>query len=427
MTLAIRRSTIAVLATAVLLFAGNGATFRFPAANAAVWLSAYAAVLYWLARTPGPALRSLRAAWPLLLLPLLALASPLWSVNPPRSAAAAFQLLMTMLIAIRIAGLLGPRAIFTALFIAQSAGLALSLANAATNALPPAWEVHGPLLGIYVQKGWMGKAAFWWAFSATALGLWYRHLPLALAATALAAALALKAESVLALLAFAAIGLMLLFATARRLPPTLGPALPLGAATLALGLAAIANLTGGDLVSATLDGLGKSGTLTGRTVLWDIGLGAWSDSPLLGTGYGAFWSSATYAWEIAFVHATVDSGLAGFHNAYVEALVSLGLAGAVLFAVLIVATLQRLTRWYLATTSPDATIWLAACAAILLMGLMDDYFFRQHAPHLVLFAAAFLHADPARWRVRPPNRRNAGPSAAGTGPHRPPATRPAVP
>ncbi len=393
----IRKHTLIMLAFSVLLFSAGGGTFRFPAISAALWLVTYASILFWITRAPGPAFRAIRAAWPLLLIPLIALISPLWSVDPARSVIAATQLLFTLLLAIRLAAILPPRAAFTALFIAQTAGIALSLANAATGALPPAFEPHGPMLGIYVQKSWMGKAAFWWAFSAIALGVWYRWSAVALTITALGILLAVRAESVTALLAFSSIGVLLTFTATRRLPATLRIGLPLAAVILAISLTLIWGVTGGSS-GDVLAAMGKSSTLTGRTVLWQIGYEAWADHPILGTGYGAFWSSSTFAWEVGFVHAHVDDGLAGFHNAYVEAFVALGVLGGGIFLALVTVTFRRLIRWYLATRSTEAAVWSAATLAIALMGCMDDYFFRQHAPHLIFFAMAFLYSAPARWQ-----------------------------
>lgn len=402
MSLSIRRKSAALAALALLLFAANGGTFRVPALSSLIWLAAYGAVLLWVAQRPYQALRQIGAAWPLLALGALALASMIWSVNPARSLTAAVQLTMTLLIAVRLAAVFSPREIFTALFLAQSLGIAASLANAATGALPPAYEAHGPLIGIYVQKSWMGKAAFWWAFSAAALALWHRVPLLALPAILLGLGLAFAAKSFLAILAFGAIGLLALLALARRLPRRARLALPMGAAVLFLAGGLIWSATGGSLVAEGLGAAGKSTTLTGRTILWEIGMRAFGDAPLTGVGYGAFWHSAEYALDVRFVHANVDHGLLGFHNAYVEALVSLGAVGGSVFAWLIASTLWRLSVWLRRAESPDAAILLSSCFAILIIGFFDDYFFRQHAPHLILFAMAWIYATPY---VRSANRR----------------------
>jgi exopolysaccharide production protein ExoQ len=77
--------------------------------------------------------------------------------------------------------------------------------------------------------------------------------------------------------------------------------------------------------------------LTGRTDLWDELAQFTRNRPLLGYGYGAFWTPN----HILDVSETLYWGISSAHSAYLETVLNIGLAGA---AVLALATLAGLWR-----------------------------------------------------------------------------------
>jgi exopolysaccharide production protein ExoQ len=83
-----------------------------------------------------------------------------------------------------------------------------------------------------------------------------------------------------------------------------------------------------DIFNATLDVLGKSPTLTGRTYLWAEGIKNGLIRPLLGYGYSAFWvpgrpEAEQYWYEFAIPEKTGFH----FHNLFIQTFVDLGVAG----------------------------------------------------------------------------------------------------
>jgi exopolysaccharide production protein ExoQ len=120
--------------------------------------------------------------------------------------------------------------------------------------------------------------------------------------------------------------------------------------TLALTGAIFVLVTGGlfiataqfDILNATLDALGKSPTLTGRTYLWAEGLKNGMEHPLLGYGYSAFWvpgrPQAEQYWYEFYIP---DKTGFHFHNLFIQTFVDLGLAGALLMAWMLLANSGR--------------------------------------------------------------------------------------
>ena len=105
------------------------------------------------------------------------------------------------------------------------------------------------------------------------------------------------------------------------------------AAIILVGL----NLGGLDLL---LGAFGKDATLTGRTYLWQTGLEAAAQAPILGVGYQAYWvqgfPEAERLWQEFYIPAR--SGF-HFHNTHIEVLVELGVVGVALLALVLLGVL----------------------------------------------------------------------------------------
>jgi exopolysaccharide production protein ExoQ len=113
------------------------------------------------------------------------------------------------------------------------------------------------------------------------------------------------------------------------------------AAGLALaGTAVLAALNFG-AADMVLGAFGKDSTLTGRTYLWQQGIDAAANTPLLGVGYAAYWvqgfSEAERLWNEFYIPARTGFH---FHNTYIEALVETGYVGAVMIVLPLLAILR---------------------------------------------------------------------------------------
>ncbi|MDW6022602.1 O-antigen ligase [Mesorhizobium sp. BAC0120] len=128
------------------------------------------------------------------------------------------------------------------------------------------------------------------------------------------------------------LGVILLFAPHAR------KGLLLFGIVVGFGVALIGLNAGG--LNLLLGAFGKNTTLTGRTYLWQQGLLAWHQAPLLGVGYYAYWvqgfADAERLWQEFYI--TARTGF-HFHNTYIETLVELGVVGLVLISTIILRVL----------------------------------------------------------------------------------------
>jgi exopolysaccharide production protein ExoQ len=165
-------------------------------------------------------------------------------------------------------------------------------------------------------------------------------------------------------------------------------------AGLAVAALAVFHEPAARFVSDTaLTAFGKDPTLTGRTYLWYRAHQMIAEKPLLGHGFDAFWRQGNTDAEGLWRFAGVDGRMGfNFHNTGVELLVQFGWLGAALVvAVALTGTLLLVRRFVI---KPDAMtcFWLALIAFELVrtfyetIGPMPFYFSN------ILLAAAFASA-----------------------------------
>ena len=386
-----------IILTAVLFLTAHGGLYRFGPATGLVWIGATVLCLTGFLRRPGLLAQLLTQHWAVLLLPVFAILSTVWSASPAVTLLDGVQMLFTVVISIRIVMLLSTRQVMVALMLAMGGATGLSVLNLVSGALPPVFEVNGAFLGIFTQKNNAGKGFFWGAFAVMALCLIHRRPMIGLAFVAATFPLTLMTLSKTGQVGYGFILLLLVLAGLRRLSIGSRIMLPLLLVTTMGAVAGIYALTGGDLLVDALALMGKSSTLTGRTVIWALGIEVWQDNPLVGIGLNAFWSSPAYAEQVAFISANVDDGLQGFHNAYVEVLVALGVLGAAWLIGLIGVAWVRLLHLYLRSRSVEVAIWLAVLTALAVFGMFEDSFFKPRSGHLMLAVMAVAYARRALW------------------------------
>ena len=96
--------------------------------------------------------------------------------------------------------------------------------------------------------------------------------------------------------------------------------------------------------------------LTGRLPIWNDALGLFAEQPILGYGYGAFWSER----RLSGFERRNGWALAHSHSAYIESLVNLGLAGFILGLFVAVITFAASLQLSIVAGNPPARL-VAGC------------------------------------------------------------------
>lgn len=337
----------------------------------------YGALIFVLATLAFAALRRrtlvaiLRERGFLLLFPALAVISTLWSSVPYETLKHSLEFAVTILAAILLCAPKNPRSMLCGLFAAFALYAAVSLAlghrvDVGNNGA----QAFSGLNDSKNEEADVAAVGFVISLFLFFAGLWTRRF--ALSAIAVMAAL-LQAYVIAAALsagavagAAAALGALLLLFTLRRLGAP-ARALVLTAGTLfGVALGAVFELSGSAIVRGIAEMFGKDPTLTGRTYLWARARELIAEHPLLGQGFGAFWQQgnldAEGLWQFAQI--TTREGF-NFHNTMYDVLVSLGVLGAVIFALAIVIGIARTAFGYIRQPRYVACFWLALAAYLL--------------------------------------------------------------
>lgn len=92
-----------------------------------------------------------------------------------------------------------------------------------------------------------------------------------------------------------------------------------------------------------LASLGRDPTLTGRTVLWKLTVDYIFQSPWIGHGYDAFWSSRSL--DATFIWGQVGWYAPHAHNGFLDLMINVGVVGTILFGISFMWTFRRGLRW----------------------------------------------------------------------------------
>ena len=153
--------------------------------------------------------------------------------------------------------------------------------------------------------------------------------------------LVLTAFIVFVVWAGSATGLLLAGAAVIIVPlaQLLVPRIPLGGLLAVLvPLGATAGAVLNQVWVPLLEAVGRDPTLTGRTVLWEWGLRAIAERPVVGWGFTGYFNSPQGAIPSLYVPEFDDYVIAHFHNSYIQTAVDLGLLG---LLVLILVSVSR--------------------------------------------------------------------------------------
>ncbi|WP_135450042.1 MULTISPECIES: O-antigen ligase family protein [Tabrizicola] len=350
-----------------------------------------AAGLLLLLRRADLAMDETRRHWWLYLLPVWCILSLLWSEHPDLSLRHGVQLLLTFLISVTIASRLSPLVFLRVLF------LSLMIAGLASLLIGNVRE-DGIWIGIFESKNY-------YAFTMVSLVLcsfalladrgqartWRRAGLLGLL---VGLPQIVMAESVGAVLATAFVfGAALVILGTQLLPP----ARRMAAIALFCVFAVIVVLVSiyflDAIIALVIDVTGKDPSLTGRTDLWASAMDQISRSPLLGTGYRAFWvegnALAEQIWADFYIAS--KSGF-NFHNLFLSNAVDIGIVGVVLLLTLLIPALLLSTRWVLYTGRASALFCFMATAFVMVLSMVEVPVFFEFNALTVMVVASLAYA-----------------------------------
>ena len=271
------------------------------------------------------------AAIPLLLLPLFAAASALWSDVPMVSLRYGVQLLITVLMGVALARVLSLRQLVLAVFIGVSLACLIGIASGRTGVS----EDGAVLIGLAGSKNQISYFALFWMGSALCVlaSATHHFLTRLIAGVALlpAAFLLVQASSMTAVIsAVVMLALLALLAISHWLGR--GGRM---FALVAAGLLAVPVVVALPQIEAEAgrfrsDVLGKDARLTGRTLLWESADSLIRQQPVIGHGYKAIWLG--HEGKGLLARNNQDDGRAfHFHDTFRELQADLGLIGLLLF------------------------------------------------------------------------------------------------
>jgi exopolysaccharide production protein ExoQ len=151
-------------------------------------------------------------------------------------------------------------------------------------------------------------------------------------------------------------------------------------------------VAGGALDSLLISALGRDQTLTGRTEVWAILLRFYEANPILGHGFGGFWTPATQ--QAAY-------GVKEAHNGYLALSLELGVAGLLITAMFLYSIARRAEKALV-----RARDWATLCYCFLLMIVIHNISessinsLQRHLTAVLLFVSVVVDARVSKTRAR---------------------------
>ncbi|UVI39085.1 O-antigen ligase family protein [Qipengyuania spongiae] len=347
----------------------------------------------------------LRDAWPLLLLPGMALLSTTWSAIPGTSFYYGVLYLATVLAGMMIGRGMAPGTLLTGFFTAFAIFTVFSVLSMRFTA----WGGGGTaFVGLTQSKNSAGDmagvgllATLCFFFSALSrrklvqMGLALAVVPFLLFALWFSRATG-------ALVATTAIfGVTLAWLASRLLTVQARTAIFVLAIVVIALLIATQQFWLPPLFDAVLENSGKDAGLTGRADLWIYADDLISRKPLLGLGYNGFWVHNNLDAEYIWRHMGIGSRSGfNFHNTPREILVHMGYVGLAIFAVVAIIGALRLIVLTSQTPSHER---IFACAIVLFYAMKMPFEVVGIPPihfgtltSVAVLAMGFRRTDPAR-------------------------------
>jgi O-antigen ligase len=187
------------------------------------------------------------------------------------------------------------------------------------------------------------------------------------------------------------VGLLVSFLLARDKDKFWSWILRLGAGYAVLQILCLL-LAGESFSEVLLEIQGKHANLTGRTEYWPVLIDMGLKNPILGTGYGAFW---TQDLMNHFLEISIWGYLPESHNGYIETFVNLGLIGLALLLINIVAAWKSAWRM-LSTDFEYGRIRLMFLSAIVIHNFAEAGFPRENHTVWLIFLMVALYVPSAK-------------------------------
>ena len=127
---------------------------------------------------------------------------------------------------------------------------------------------------------------------------------------------------------------------------------------------------------------GEVEDLTGRTMIWSACLPYAEARPILGYGYGAFWTREHYDEVAHELHWPTPHA----HCAYLDVTLQLGLTGALLYCALLFSALSAYTGDYVRINDYASCAWAGVFVFFLINGLTESLLVVPNFPALILIA-----------------------------------------
>jgi len=147
-------------------------------------------------------------------------------------------------------------------------------------------------------------------------------------------------------------------------------------------------IPGVNVLLAPITGLtGKDTTFSARTIIWDVIKEHIRASPLMGTGYGAYWqeipSSPSYMFKYLMYFYPTES-----HNGYLEVMNDLGLLGLTCLLVFICWYIRQALQLMLFDRS-QAALYLAVLFQEMVLNMSESDWFSRSSTFTMLMLATF--------------------------------------
>jgi exopolysaccharide production protein ExoQ len=347
-----------------------------------------------ISRQPYSAFLSMVRNWFLLVLPLLALTSVLWSEHPDASFRGGLQYMATTIIGILIASCIKPRIAISALMSALGLTVVLSVLLA-----------PGQDLGIFASKNYFALCIAIFILTSLAVML-DRSQPLffrviGFIALTLSPPVLVSAHSLGAVVdTIATLVMFFTIRTAIRLRPDhrfliISVVLFFGTVIFILGIQLLE-------FSDLLQHFGKDTSLTGRTLLWQHALDSIWENPVAGLGYQAFWQVGNWSAEQLWLYSHIPSKYGfHFHDMYLQVAVDLGLIGLFLFVAIFIVLMARVAAVLMGPPPTAEQIFAMNIFIFFLLRspIEVDLFFQFSIPS-VLICMAWIYLPPIRFRRR---------------------------
>jgi len=338
--------------------------------------------------------KAIISSWLIFLVPLLTLISTFWSASQGHTFYIAFQFIYTTIFGVWLGATYSPKKLFIALFLAGSVGIILSVINGHLQFIRAYDDYNGFLIGIFTHKNQLGRAIIIFSVAMLVVALASKRLSIitVLAFLTLALLVPLKqsesATSLIMFLLVLTLPVVWLFIRGTDSMRLIFVFSSIGA--LMLGLAAT-TMVDIDLVNTLLGKLGKDSTLTGRTEIWAVGWEMVQWKPILGLGFDAFWAAGLFD-EGANIFEIHGEAINGFHNTYLEVLVSTGIVGEIFFIATLSAVLFRVFRWLYLERSPESLGAAYLIMITVVTSFIEVIGFRNHDVNHLLMAMFYTLA-----------------------------------